>query len=202
MTDEGLGGIAVHVANDRPEPLSARLRIALYRDGEIPVGDVDRPHRAARTWDGGTQRRDAARSVRRCVVGLPLRTAGAGPGGRQPGDPRRRPGAAALAGDALPGRAARRRSRRPSALGLEAELAVTRRRRRRATRDGRDPGTEAGLRGPVRGARLGSPSDDAFSIEPGHARRIRLRPTVVGTPFRGGRLTAINLAGAHEIAVR
>jgi hypothetical protein len=25
---------------------------------------------------------------------------------------------------------------------------------------------------------------------------------VVGTPFRGGRLTAINLVGAHEIAVR
>ena len=37
-TDEGLGGIAVHVANDRPERLVARLRVALYRDLETLVG--------------------------------------------------------------------------------------------------------------------------------------------------------------------
>ncbi len=33
MTDEGLNGIAVHAANDRPVPLDARLRLAFYRDG-------------------------------------------------------------------------------------------------------------------------------------------------------------------------
>ncbi|MGP1673859.1 MAG: glycoside hydrolase family 2 protein, partial [Candidatus Limnocylindrales bacterium] len=37
-TDEGLGGVVVHVANDGPEPLTARLRVALYRDLEVPVG--------------------------------------------------------------------------------------------------------------------------------------------------------------------
>jgi beta-mannosidase len=31
-TDEGLGGVDVHVANDGPAPLLARLRVALYRD--------------------------------------------------------------------------------------------------------------------------------------------------------------------------
>jgi beta-mannosidase len=41
-TDEGLGGIDVHVANDGPEPLEATLRIGLYRDLEIPVGEASR----------------------------------------------------------------------------------------------------------------------------------------------------------------
>lgn len=38
-TDEGLGGVAIHVANDRPAALTARLRIALYRDSEILVDE-------------------------------------------------------------------------------------------------------------------------------------------------------------------
>ncbi len=42
-TDEGLGGITAHVANDRPEPLSATLRVALYRDGELPVEQASVP---------------------------------------------------------------------------------------------------------------------------------------------------------------
>jgi beta-mannosidase len=46
-TDEGLSGIDVHVANDRPEPLRATLRVALYRDREVRVEvateDVDVP---------------------------------------------------------------------------------------------------------------------------------------------------------------
>lgn len=33
-TDEQLGGVVAHVANDRPEPLSAFLRVALYRERE------------------------------------------------------------------------------------------------------------------------------------------------------------------------
>ena len=33
-TDEQLGGVVAHVANDRPEPLSANLRVALYRERE------------------------------------------------------------------------------------------------------------------------------------------------------------------------
>ncbi len=42
-TDEGLGGIAVHVANDRPEPLVGQVRVALYRDGEHLVEDATAP---------------------------------------------------------------------------------------------------------------------------------------------------------------
>jgi len=38
--DEGLGGIVAHVANDSSEPLAGRLRAALYRDLEVPVGEA------------------------------------------------------------------------------------------------------------------------------------------------------------------
>jgi beta-mannosidase len=41
MTDEGLGGVGVHVANDAAEPLAATLRVALYRDFEQPVGGAE-----------------------------------------------------------------------------------------------------------------------------------------------------------------
>ncbi|HEX8754666.1 MAG TPA: hypothetical protein VF731_14730 [Solirubrobacterales bacterium] len=52
MTDEGLGGVAVHLANDRPVPLAGSLRVALYRDREQRVGEACEevelaPHAAA-----------------------------------------------------------------------------------------------------------------------------------------------------------
>jgi beta-mannosidase len=40
MTDEGLSGIGVHVTNDGPRPLAARLRVGLYRDFEQRVGEA------------------------------------------------------------------------------------------------------------------------------------------------------------------
>jgi len=40
LTDEGLAGVGVHVANDGPEPLIATLRVGLYADGERRVGDA------------------------------------------------------------------------------------------------------------------------------------------------------------------
>jgi beta-mannosidase len=52
--DEGLGGVVVHVANDRPQPLSASLRVALYRDGEVRVEQTATP--------SGTSRRSSATS--------------------------------------------------------------------------------------------------------------------------------------------
>jgi beta-mannosidase len=39
MTDEGLAGVAVHVANDASEPLAASLRIGLYADFAQRVGE-------------------------------------------------------------------------------------------------------------------------------------------------------------------
>ncbi len=40
-TDEGLNGIVAHVANDRPDPLRARLRVCLYKDLEVAVAEAD-----------------------------------------------------------------------------------------------------------------------------------------------------------------
>jgi len=56
-TDEGLGGVAVHVANDGPEPLAATVRIALYRDGEHRIAEASAavevpPHGA---WTGDVE---------------------------------------------------------------------------------------------------------------------------------------------------
>jgi beta-mannosidase len=42
-TDEGLGGIRIHVANDGPEPLHARLRVALYAGGERLIAAGEEP---------------------------------------------------------------------------------------------------------------------------------------------------------------
>jgi beta-mannosidase len=42
-TDDGQSGIVVHVANDQASELRANLRVALYRDGELGVGEVTEP---------------------------------------------------------------------------------------------------------------------------------------------------------------
>ncbi|MBS1675917.1 MAG: glycoside hydrolase family 2 protein [Actinobacteria bacterium] len=55
LTDEGLAGVGVHVANDAPEPLRARLRLSLYGEMEQPVGEVleeiEVPGREGRSYD-------------------------------------------------------------------------------------------------------------------------------------------------------
>jgi beta-mannosidase len=40
MTDEGLNGIDIHLANDRPEAFVGRLRVACYRDFEQAAGEA------------------------------------------------------------------------------------------------------------------------------------------------------------------
>ena len=196
MTDEGLGGIAIHVANDRPEPLAARLRVALYRDGEIPVGDatvsIELPGHATAELNVETllgRFVDASWAYRFGPPAQDLVVASL----------------EAIDGDAAQplSHAVRFPAGRPSvietgeALGLRAEVVGD-------TAD--DVTLDIDARRLVYGLRIEAPGwlpdEDALSIEPGRARRIRLRPAVPGTPFRGGRLTAINLAGAHEIAVR
>ena len=85
--DEGLGGVVVHVANDRAVPLIASLRVALYRDRELRVEEAITPIELAATQPARVERRDDHRSLRRRLVGLSLRSAGAG---RDRGEPRTR----------------------------------------------------------------------------------------------------------------
>jgi len=42
-TDEGLNGIDIHVANDTPTPLTANLRVALYKHGEKRIEEKQIP---------------------------------------------------------------------------------------------------------------------------------------------------------------
>jgi beta-mannosidase len=43
LTDEGLDGVAVHLANDRPDPWDGELRIALYREDDLKIEEITRP---------------------------------------------------------------------------------------------------------------------------------------------------------------
>ena len=104
-TDEGLGGIDVHVANDRPDALAARLRLALYRGFEQLVDEVVVDLERGGARHAHPQRRGARGPLRRRLLGLPLRPARPGPRCRQPRDA---DGRAALAGVSLPRRPAAR----------------------------------------------------------------------------------------------
>ena len=57
-TDEGLGGIDVHVANDRPEVFEGRVRVALYRDQELCIDqattELSVPAHGAKTLNAET----------------------------------------------------------------------------------------------------------------------------------------------------
>jgi len=184
-TDEGLGGIAIHIANDRPEPLEASLRVALYREAELRVGEATEelevpPHTvlerdaeallgrfadASYAYRFGRHQHDVlvATLVRR---GDLLAQAFRFPAGRP-----------AVIQDA-------------EALGLEARFT----------------GDELAIRARklVYGVRIAAPgrksSDNAFSLEPSGERRIVLS-SVVGhiAPLATVTLTALNLRGVLRV---
>ncbi len=192
-TDEGLGGILIHAANDGTDRLEARLRVALYRDFEQPV------------WEGmetiqlpphGTLERNVE-----TLLGQFVDAAWAyrfGPAGHD---------AVVVSlerddasGTELLSQAFRFPAGRPlvaeaaDVVGLEAigrpepdgtvKLSIV------STR------LAYGVRIHLHGA---SPSDDAFSIEPGHTREIVLGPSGPGIDLTGGTLTALNVAGSVRI---
>jgi beta-mannosidase len=192
-SDEGLGGIHAHLANDGPQPLEATLRVSLYRDRETLVGEgeqvVQLPahgNRAVgveallgRFVDVSWAYRFGPPAQDLVVLSL-----------EQPGET----GATLLSQSFLhpAGRPAQRTS--GDRLGLEATL------------HGSDPvapvlriasrGLAYGVRVDVPGFR---PSDDSFSIEPGHTREIALRREGQVTTVRGT-VTALNLHGSVRVA--
>lgn len=193
-TDEGLGGVRVHVANDGPEPLSARLRLALYRDFEQRVEesrtDLEVAPRSGWERDGEAllgRFVDLTWAYRFGPAAQDLVVASL----EREDD----------AGVELLSQAVRFPAGRPLAtesagrLGLEA----------RARPDG-----EGGLRLVVRSRRLAygvrvhvpgfQPGDDAFPVEPGGERLVSLRPRAAGATFEGGALSALNLEGRVRIA--
>jgi beta-mannosidase len=196
-TDEGVNGVSIHLANDRAEPLQARLRLALYRNLETSVAEAHedlelRPHSTARRTVEGLLGRfaDAAWAFRfgppahdAIVVALEsLDTP------------------ALLLSQAVRFPAGRPAVREPAAqLGLEAwtgpqaggGVTLTVRSRRLAY----------GVRVEVAGF---SPADDAFTLEPGRERRVQLRrlPAQPSPGAGTGTLTALNLDGAVSVQER
>jgi beta-mannosidase len=189
LTDEGLDGVDVHIANDRPQPLAAQLRVSLYRDRELLVEEVTAeirlsPHAAlsrgveellgrfvdaSYAYRFGAPGHDLVAATLEADDGL-VAQAFAFPVDR----PVDREGAERLGLEAVAG----------SSSGSTVEVVVTSVRFAYCVRLHAE-----GYR----------PLDDAFSVEPGGRRAV----TLVGRPgarWRGGSATALNLAGSVAIA--
>ena len=192
MTDEGVNGIAVHIANDRSEPVRARLRVGLYRDLEARVAEgteeLELPARSTvqRTVEGLLGRFvDAAWAYR---FGPPSQDAIFATLERSE-EPSQILSRSALFPAGLPA------TRQPPArLGLEAEA-------RADAGDGatvrvRTHAVAYGVRVKAPGFR---PDDDSFSLEPGGEQLVRLTPASPHAKFVGAMLTALNLEGAVSV---
>jgi beta-mannosidase len=191
-TDEGVAGIAVHIANDRGLPAPVRLRVALYRDLEARVAQAEEllelaPHQTIERsvegllgsfFDVAWAYRFGPPTADAIVVSL---ESAAGP--------------PQLLSQALRFPAGRPASREPAAR-MQIELGV------QATGQGDISLTMAAAR-LVYGARLEVPGfvadDDAFSIEPGRPRTLALHPIGDMAAFKGGALTALNVDGPIKI---
>jgi beta-mannosidase len=194
MTDQGVNGVAIHTANDRPEPLRAVLRVALYRDRETSVAEAHdeleiEPHGA----------------VERTVEGLVGRFVDAAWAYRF-GPPAQDLIVASLESEnerALLSQSFFFPAERPTTRQAAERLDLTAAAHRSA--DGtvelivRSRTLAFGVRIHAPGF---TPADDAFSIEPGGQRMIALYPEASGSDFRGGTVTALNLEGPVRISVQ
>ena len=185
IVDEGLNGLSLHAANDTAHRLRATLRVALYRDGEVLAAAAEE---AVDLSPHSSLERDLEAIVGRFAdVTYAYRF----------GEPQQDVVVASLERDGEQlaqafhypvGRRPRRRS--ADELGLTARLVA----------DGSDALLELGARVSVRGVRVDAPgfdaADDAFDLEPGRTREIRLR-AAGATP---GRVTlrALDLDGTIE----
>jgi beta-mannosidase len=197
MTDEGLDGVATHVANDGPDALACRLRIALYRDRQVRVQEATKtvelaPHSVGE-WNVETLLGNFVDVSWAYRFGPPQQDLVVASLERDPADASEsalEPISQSLCFPA--GRPLARES--VERLGLEA-------------------GAEALADGAVRlrlrarrfvyGVRLHipgfTPTDDAFHLEPGVERALHLHTDRAGDRFAGGHLTALNLAGKAQI---
>jgi len=195
--DEGLGGIVAHVANDHPRPLTAELRVALYSDLEVRVGEarvaVELGPHGQGEWNLETVLGyfvDAAWAYRfgppaQDAIVVSLDTAGpAGEGPRLLSQAVRFPA----------GRPLRRES--PERLGLAA--------RARSLPDG-DVQLALSSRRLAYGVRIHAPghrpSEDCLSIEPGVDRLLTLRPSGPEGSLQSATLSAVNMHGRVGILV-
>jgi beta-mannosidase len=190
-TDEGLDGVAVHVANDLSVALRATLRVALYRDLELRVDearhDVELEPHCSRTYNVETilgRFADVSWAYRFGPPAQDLIVASL----------ERADGELEAQCFRLPtGRPLRRET--PERLGVEVHA--------QPTGDNSASLTVAserflyGVRPSVPGFR---PEDDAFCVEPGRPRVLALRRIADGAEATQGSITALNLDG--RVAIR
>ncbi len=196
LTDEGLGGIDAHVANDRAEPLAARLRVALYRELEHPVAEAVEevelaPHETRRFGVEAMIGRfaDVSWAYRFGPPGQDLVVAALERGSG--------------AGAETISRAFHFPVGRPSMPEPAADLGLELGARGVA---GGALALELRTRRLVHGLRVSAAGyvaeDDAFSLEPGASRSLHIRPHPGGEPEGVPTITvrALNLDGAIEVA--
>jgi beta-mannosidase len=195
--DEGLGGIAVHVANDRAQPLSAQLRVALYSDLERNVGEatcaVEVPAHGQRTWNLETllgRFVDASWAYR---FGPPAQDAivvslldGAGEDRR----------AAPLSHSVRFPAGYPLTREHPDRLGLSALASSLEDGRARLTLTSRR--LAFGVRVHVPGY---LPAQDCLDLEPGVPRSVMLERVSGDGELSSGRVSALNMDGSVRIAV-
>jgi beta-mannosidase len=189
LTNEGLSGIDVHVANDGPAPLEGTLRVALYRNGEVCVECAEL---AIVLAGHGYVRHGVEELVGRFVdVSWAYRF----------GPPNQDLVVATLEGDgglisqafSFPvGRPLARQT--PQALGLAAELTALS--AQEATLTLRAHRVLHGVRIRADGwlAR-----DDCLTLEPGHARTVPLRRVGESSELTVA-LSAVNLHGSVRVS--
>jgi beta-mannosidase len=187
LVDEGLNGVDVHVANDGPAPLAARLHVALLADGRHAIAEAAAdlavaPHGAeARNVEALLGRfADAAYAYR---FGPPAHDAVV---------------ATLLAAD---GTVLAQATHFPAGPPLEPEAFTL----TAAPAPGSDPVVVAVATDRLAwGVRIGAPgfrpADDAFTLAPGFVREVALRPLHDGARFAGATVTALNLIGEASVA--
>lgn len=193
LTDEGLGGLDLHVANDRGEPLRARLRVALYRDGEVLIEEA---HEELDVAGHGYVNRGVEEMLGRFVDASHAYRFGPAEADVVVASLERETrGLTTLISQAFCFPTSHPSSvETPERLGLCAAA--------RQACDG--PEVTVRSRRLAYGVRLHvagyESDDDAFSVEPGGSRTVRLRATGgANSPVVDGWVSAVNLAGHVEI---
>ncbi len=196
LTDEMTGGVVAHVANDGPTPLSARLRVGLYSDLELPVG---RGETAIELPAHGAVHHDVE-----AVIGRFVDAAWA----FRFGPPAQDAIVVSLERDGAHGvELLSQAFHFPAGRPLTPE---------RGDRLGLSASAERHGDGTIRltvasrrlayGVRIHVPgfatSDDAFSVEPGGTRTVALTPLTPDAAFPGGNVSALNLRGRVTIGER
>jgi beta-mannosidase len=196
-TDEGLGGVVAHVANDRPRDLRSNLRISLYRHFETLVAEktvaLEVPAFATRDLNVEAvlgRFVDVSWAYRfgppaQDVIVLSLEDPDGGSGG-----------ADVLSQSCRFVSARPLTLRSPEGCGVSASVrAVDGESRLTVTSEHFLYGARAVISDHV-------VQDDAFFVEPGRPRALRLRSCHEDSELTGGTLRALNLAGRVAVEMR